>query len=93
VVGSGDVCHATRDSRMDTAPSHCSKGYPYFSVPTKFFPKRHFMNCNNSSSQWDICPNVQVIHVFFLKLRIFLKSKGSSTYFLEQIDNKVSFSS
>lgn len=48
---------------------------------SKFFPKRHFTNCNNSSSQWDICPNVQVIHVFLLKLRIFLKSKGSSTYF------------
>jgi hypothetical protein len=34
VVGSGVVYHATRDSRMDTMPSHCSKGYPYFRVPT-----------------------------------------------------------
>jgi hypothetical protein len=35
VVGSGVVCHATRDSRVDTAPSYCSKGYPCFRVPTE----------------------------------------------------------
>jgi hypothetical protein len=34
VVGSGVIYHATRDSRMGTVPSHCSKGYPYFRVPT-----------------------------------------------------------
>jgi hypothetical protein len=34
VVGSGAVYHATRDSRMGTVPSHCSKGYPCFRVPT-----------------------------------------------------------
>jgi hypothetical protein len=34
VVGSGALCHATRDSRMDSAPSYCSKGYPCFRVPT-----------------------------------------------------------
>jgi hypothetical protein len=34
VVGSGAVYHATRDSRMGTMRSHCSKGYPYFRVPT-----------------------------------------------------------
>jgi hypothetical protein len=28
VVGSGTVRHATKDSRMDTAPSYCSNGYP-----------------------------------------------------------------
>jgi hypothetical protein len=33
VVGSGAVYHATRGSRMGTAPSHCSKGYPCFRVP------------------------------------------------------------
>jgi hypothetical protein len=34
MVGSGAVYHATRDSRMGTVPSHCSKGYPCFRVPT-----------------------------------------------------------
>jgi hypothetical protein len=34
VVGSGVVCHVTRDSRMDSMPSYCSKGYPCFRVPT-----------------------------------------------------------
>jgi hypothetical protein len=34
VVGSGVVCHATRNSCVDTAPSYCSKGYPCFGVPT-----------------------------------------------------------
>jgi hypothetical protein len=34
VVGWGVVYHATRDSRMGTVPSHYSKGYPYFRVPT-----------------------------------------------------------
>jgi hypothetical protein len=34
VVGSGAVHHATRDSRMGTASLCCSKGYPYFRVPT-----------------------------------------------------------
>jgi hypothetical protein len=34
VVGSGVVYHAIRDSRVGTVPSHCSKGYPYFRVPT-----------------------------------------------------------
>jgi hypothetical protein len=32
--GSGAVYHATRDSRMGTVPSHYSKGYPCFKVPT-----------------------------------------------------------
>jgi hypothetical protein len=35
VVGSGAVCHATRDSHVDSAPSYCSKGYPYSRVLTK----------------------------------------------------------
>jgi hypothetical protein len=30
----GVVRHATRDSRVYTAPSCCGKGYPYFRVPT-----------------------------------------------------------
>jgi hypothetical protein len=34
VVGSGAVYHATRDSRVGTTPSYCSKGYPCFRVPT-----------------------------------------------------------
>jgi hypothetical protein len=34
VVGSGAVYHTTRGSRMGTAPSHCSKGYPCLRVPT-----------------------------------------------------------
>jgi hypothetical protein len=34
VVGLGAVYHATRDSRVGTVPSHCSKGYPCFRVPT-----------------------------------------------------------
>jgi hypothetical protein len=34
VVGSDAVYHATRDSRVGTVPSHCSKEYPYFRVPT-----------------------------------------------------------
>jgi hypothetical protein len=34
VVGSGAVCHVTRDSRMDSAPSYCSKRYPYSRVLT-----------------------------------------------------------
>jgi hypothetical protein len=34
VVGSGDVYHATRYSRVGTASSYCSKGYPCFRVPT-----------------------------------------------------------
>jgi hypothetical protein len=33
MVGSGAVCHATRDSRMFSVPSYCSKGYPCFRVP------------------------------------------------------------
>jgi hypothetical protein len=37
VVGLGAVYHATRDSRMGTVPSHCSKGYPCFRVPTQPF--------------------------------------------------------
>jgi hypothetical protein len=28
------VYHATRDSRVGTVPSHCSKGYPCFRVST-----------------------------------------------------------
>jgi hypothetical protein len=34
VVWSGAACHATRDSRVGTTPSYCSRGYPYFRVPT-----------------------------------------------------------
>jgi hypothetical protein len=34
MVGSGAVHHATRDSRMGTASSCYSKGYPCFRVPT-----------------------------------------------------------
>jgi hypothetical protein len=34
VVWWGAAYHATRDSRAGTAPSHCSKGYPCFRVPT-----------------------------------------------------------
>jgi hypothetical protein len=34
VVGSGTVRHATKDSRMDSALSYCSNGYPYFRVLT-----------------------------------------------------------
>jgi hypothetical protein len=34
VVGSGAVCHATRDSHAGTVPSYCSKGYPWFRVLT-----------------------------------------------------------
>jgi hypothetical protein len=34
VVGSGAVYHATRDSRLGTVSSNCSKGYPCFRVPT-----------------------------------------------------------
>jgi hypothetical protein len=34
VVGSGAACHATRDSRVGTAPSYRSRGYPCFRVPT-----------------------------------------------------------
>jgi hypothetical protein len=35
VVGSDAIYHVTRDSRMGTVPSHCSKGYPCFRVPTR----------------------------------------------------------
>jgi hypothetical protein len=35
MVGSSAVHHATRDSRAGTASSYCSKGYPYFRVPTE----------------------------------------------------------
>jgi hypothetical protein len=34
VVGSGAGYHTTRDSRVGTASSYCSKGYPSFRVPT-----------------------------------------------------------
>ena len=34
MVGSGTVRHATKDSRMDTAPSYCSNGYPISRVLT-----------------------------------------------------------
>jgi hypothetical protein len=34
VVGSGAVHHETRDSRVGTASSYCSKGYPSFRVST-----------------------------------------------------------
>jgi hypothetical protein len=34
VVGSSVVYLATRDSRVGTVSSYCSKGYPYFGVPT-----------------------------------------------------------
>jgi hypothetical protein len=34
VVGSSAVHHATRDSRTCTVSSYCSKGYPWFRVPT-----------------------------------------------------------
>jgi hypothetical protein len=34
VVWSGTVYRATRDSRAGTMPSCCSKGYPYFRIPT-----------------------------------------------------------
>jgi hypothetical protein len=34
MVGSGAVFHMTRDSRMDSTPSYCSKGYPCFRIPT-----------------------------------------------------------
>jgi hypothetical protein len=37
MVGSGAVHHATRDSRVGTASSYCSKGYPCFRVPTTFY--------------------------------------------------------
>jgi hypothetical protein len=39
VVGSGTVCHATKDSRMDTAPSYCSYGYPISRVLTHIYSK------------------------------------------------------
>jgi hypothetical protein len=35
VVGSCVVRHVTKDSRMDTAPSYCSNGYPISRIPTK----------------------------------------------------------
>jgi hypothetical protein len=41
VVGSGAVCHVTRDSRMDSAPSYYSKGYPCFGVPTTVMKDVH----------------------------------------------------
>jgi hypothetical protein len=47
VVGSGAVHHATRDSCAGTAPSYCSKGYPYFRVPTSSYMR----NCPVSGSQ------------------------------------------
>jgi hypothetical protein len=34
VVGTGVVCHTTKDSRMDAAPSYCSNGYPFSRVLT-----------------------------------------------------------
>jgi hypothetical protein len=34
VVGSVAVCLATRDSHVGIVSSYCSKGYPYFRVPT-----------------------------------------------------------
>jgi hypothetical protein len=34
VVGSVAVHHATRDSHTGITSSYCSKGYPYFRVPT-----------------------------------------------------------
>jgi hypothetical protein len=34
VVGSGTVRHVTKDNRMDSAPSYCSNGYPFFRVLT-----------------------------------------------------------
>jgi hypothetical protein len=34
VMGSGTIYRATRDSHAGTVPSYCSKGYPYFRVPT-----------------------------------------------------------
>jgi hypothetical protein len=34
VVGSGVVYHETRDSRVGTTSSYCSKGYPYSRVLT-----------------------------------------------------------
>jgi hypothetical protein len=34
VVGSGAACHSIRDSRVGTAPSYRSRGYPCFRVPT-----------------------------------------------------------
>jgi hypothetical protein len=37
VVGSSAVHHATRDSRAGTMSSYCSKGYPWFRIPTCFF--------------------------------------------------------
>jgi hypothetical protein len=36
MVGSGAAHHATRDSRVGTASSWCSRGYPCFRVPTEF---------------------------------------------------------
>jgi hypothetical protein len=41
VVGSGAVHHATRDSRVGTASSYCSKGYPCFRVPTNTIMKNN----------------------------------------------------
>jgi hypothetical protein len=53
VVGSGVVCHATRNSRVDTVPSYSSKGYPCFRVPTVLkirFPNHgHYLICKNVS--------------------------------------------
>jgi hypothetical protein len=43
VVGAGAVYHATRDSRVGTASSYYSKGYPSFSVPTKTIAKDMFV--------------------------------------------------
>jgi hypothetical protein len=37
VVESGAVYHVTRDSRVGTTSSYCSKGYPCFRVPTPTF--------------------------------------------------------
>jgi hypothetical protein len=42
VVGLGAVYHAARGSCMGTAPSHCSKGYPCFWVPTNMVQRYYF---------------------------------------------------
>jgi hypothetical protein len=60
VVGSGAVHHVTRDSRVGTTSSYCSKGYPCFRVPTCLIHKLH----KTSTTQYpkSSTPKVPSIH-------------------------------
>jgi hypothetical protein len=73
VEGSGVVHRATRDSHAGTVPSYCSKGYPWFRVPTEAVSDKKvsqaFIPCSWGLLKpikrlWELIDMVRILTIF-----------------------------